>query len=41
MTQSIADGFEIGLRRHAVDWHILQPVWLADLKPRDAKRSQA
>lgn len=34
MTQAIADSFGAGLRQHGVDWHMLQPVWLADLDNR-------
>ena len=33
ITQRIARGFEAELRRHSVDWHMMQPVWLADLDP--------
>ena len=33
MTQQIADAFESGLREHSVDWHMMQPVWVADLDP--------
>ncbi len=33
MTQGIAAAFEAGLRRDSVDWHMMQPVWLADLDP--------
>lgn len=35
MTQQIADAFEAGLRERSVDWHMMQPVWVADL---DASR---
>ena len=34
VTQAIADSFAVGLRDHAVDWHMLQPVWTADLDVR-------
>lgn len=37
ITQSIADAFGRGLREHAVDWHMLQPVWTADLRPREER----
>jgi KDO2-lipid IV(A) lauroyltransferase len=33
MTQQIADAHERSLREHSVDWHMMQPVWLADLDP--------
>jgi KDO2-lipid IV(A) lauroyltransferase len=33
MTQQIADAFEAGLRERSVDWHMMQPVWIADLDP--------
>lgn len=33
MTQQIADAFESGLLEHSVDWHMMQPVWVADLDP--------
>jgi phosphatidylinositol dimannoside acyltransferase len=33
MTQQIAADFERGIREHSVDWHMMQPVWLADLDP--------
>jgi KDO2-lipid IV(A) lauroyltransferase len=33
VTQGIAQAFEEGLREHSVDWHMMQPVWLADLDP--------
>lgn len=29
----IAAAFEVSLRAHVVDWHMMQPVWLADLDP--------
>ncbi len=38
MTQQVANAFEAGLREHSVDWHMMQPVWLADLDP--ARRQQ-
>jgi KDO2-lipid IV(A) lauroyltransferase len=31
--QRIADAFSEGIREHPVDWHMMQPVWLADLDP--------
>ncbi len=33
-TQTVADWFTAGIRRHAVDWHMLQPVFVADLRRR-------
>jgi KDO2-lipid IV(A) lauroyltransferase len=33
MTQQIARSFEEGMRDHSVDWHMMQPVWVADLDP--------
>ncbi len=34
MTQALADSFAVGIEQHGVDWHMLQPLWLADLRPR-------
>jgi KDO2-lipid IV(A) lauroyltransferase len=31
MTQALADVFAEGIRRHPADWHMLQPVFTADL----------
>ena len=31
MTQGLADALGEAIRAHPVDWHMLQPVWLADL----------
>ena len=33
ITQGIADAFAAGIREHSVDWHMMQPVWIADLDP--------
>ena len=33
MTQRIADALGDGIRRNPQDWHMLQPVWTADLDP--------
>lgn len=33
ITQGIAHAFEEGIRDHSVDWHMMQPVWVADLDP--------
>ncbi|MBU7599952.1 phosphatidylinositol mannoside acyltransferase [Streptomyces sp. P38-E01] len=31
MTQSMADGFAVGIAEHPEDWHMLQRLWAADL----------
>ena len=36
MTQAIAAAHERSIRDHSVDWHMMQPVWLADLDPASA-----
>lgn len=33
MTQQVARFFEAGIREHPQDWHMLQPLFLADLDP--------
>jgi lauroyl/myristoyl acyltransferase len=33
MTQAVADEFSAAIRAHPQDWHMLQPLWLADLDP--------
>ncbi|MGH8891718.1 MAG: phosphatidylinositol mannoside acyltransferase [Actinomycetes bacterium] len=38
MTQMVADVFATAIREHPQDWHMLQPLWLADLPPRDEAR---
>lgn len=35
ITQQLAAGWESGISEHSADWHMLQRVWVADLKPRD------
>lgn len=41
VTQGIADAFAEGIRKDPVDWHMMQPVWLADLDPeRLARRAE-
>lgn len=40
-TQGIADVFGSGIRRHPTDWHMMQPVWLADLDPQRLARRAA
>ena len=34
MTQQVADVFGAAIRAHPEHWHMLQPLWLADLEPR-------
>jgi phosphatidylinositol dimannoside acyltransferase len=34
MTQEVADAFGTAISAHPQDWHMLQPLWLADLPPR-------
>lgn len=41
MTQRVADGLAEGIRRAPWDWHMLQPVWTADLDPSRLARQQA
>jgi KDO2-lipid IV(A) lauroyltransferase len=36
MTQQVADVFGDAIRAHPEDWHMLQPLWLADLPARPA-----
>lgn len=33
MTQAVADAFAEALAEHPADWHMLQPLWVADLDP--------
>ena len=33
ITQGVARAFEAGIREHSADWHMMQPVWIADLDP--------
>lgn len=33
ITQGIADAFAAGIRERSADWHMMQPVWIADLDP--------
>lgn len=33
MTQAVADAFADTLARYPADWHMLQPLWVADLDP--------
>ncbi len=36
MTQEVADAFGAAIAAHPQDWHMLQPLWLADLPSRGA-----
>ncbi|SOD74276.1 KDO2-lipid IV(A) lauroyltransferase [Jatrophihabitans sp. GAS493] len=36
-TQALADRFAESIAAHPADWHMLQKLWLADLKPRSAR----
>ena len=36
-TQLLADVFAGGIRHHPQDWHMLQPLWLADVPPERAR----
>ncbi len=36
LTQSMADGFASSIREHPEDWHMMQPLWHADLPTRVA-----
>jgi lauroyl/myristoyl acyltransferase len=40
MTQQVADVFETGIREHPEDWHMLQPLWLADRAGRRRQESR-
>jgi lauroyl/myristoyl acyltransferase len=35
MTQAVADAFAQGVAEHPQDWHMLQPLWTADVAGRD------
>ena len=35
MTQALADAFADGIAEHPEDWHMLQRLWLDDLRPAD------
>jgi KDO2-lipid IV(A) lauroyltransferase len=37
MTQQVADVFGSAIRAHPDEWHMLQPLWLADLTPREGQ----
>ena len=38
MTQEVADVFGAAIGEHPADWHMLQPLWLADLDPARTRR---
>jgi phosphatidylinositol dimannoside acyltransferase len=38
MTQQVADVFGAAIREHPQDWHMLQPLWLADVPHRGGPR---
>jgi KDO2-lipid IV(A) lauroyltransferase len=38
MTQQVADVFGAAIAEHPADWHMLQPLWLADLDPDRVRR---
>jgi KDO2-lipid IV(A) lauroyltransferase len=38
-TQALADAFACRIARHPADWHMLQPLWLADLETAAAPRA--
>lgn len=40
ITQGVANAFEASIREHATDWHMMQPVWLADLDPSRRRERQ-
>lgn len=40
-TQALADRFAAGIAAHPADWHMLQPVWIADRRPDERARSAA
>jgi len=40
MTQQVARAFEVGVRAHPEDWHMLQRLWLSDLDPADPRRAR-
>lgn len=39
MTQQVADAMAVGIAAHPADWHMMQPLWLADLAPRGDTRA--
>ena len=41
MTQELARSFEVGIRAHPADWHMLQRVFVADLDPERLAAAEA
>jgi lauroyl/myristoyl acyltransferase len=41
LTQRVADTFSEGIAAHAEDWHMLQPLFVADLEAGDPRRATA
>lgn len=41
MMQQVADVLSEGIRAHPTDWHMMQPVWLADLDAERFERARA
>lgn len=39
-TQLVADRLQQGIARHPTDWHMLQPLWRADLDPNRGPRAR-
>ena len=39
-TQFVADRLQLGISRHPTDWHMLQPLWRADLDPNRGPRAR-
>jgi phosphatidylinositol dimannoside acyltransferase len=40
-TQSVARVFEHAVAQHPADWHMLQPLWEADIRPRESEEGAA
>jgi phosphatidylinositol dimannoside acyltransferase len=40
MTQALADQFAEGIATHPEDWHMLQPMWLADVQARASETGE-
>jgi KDO2-lipid IV(A) lauroyltransferase len=40
VTQRMADGFAADIAANPVDWHMLQPLWIADL-PEERQKALA
>lgn len=41
VTQRLAHAFAEGITKHGAHWHMLQPLWLSDLRPRDGSTEKA